>query len=90
MKFINVGFNNMVSSDRIIAVISPDSAPAKRMIQDAKDNSRAIDCTSGRRTRSIIITDNDLVILSAIQPETLSGRLEGAEDASDRTEDSEQ
>lgn len=86
MKFINVGFNNMVSSDRIIAVISPDSAPAKRMIQDAKDNARVVDCTSGRRTRSVIITDNDLIVLSAIQPETVSGRLDGTMDNSDKTD----
>ncbi len=80
MKFINVGFNNMVSSERIIAVIAPDSAPAKRLIQDAKDTGRSIDCTSGRRTRSVIITDSDHVILSAIQPETISGRLDGYEE----------
>lgn len=86
MKLLNVGFNNMVSSERIIAVISPDSAPAKRMVQEAKDRARAIDCTSGRRTRSVIITDNDLVILSAIQPETISGRLEGAEDDAEKAE----
>lgn len=75
MKFINVGFNNMVSADRIIALIGPDSAPAKRMIQDAKDTGRAVDCTSGRRTRSVIITDSEHVILSAIQTETIAARI---------------
>lgn len=86
MKFINVGFNNMVSSDRIIAVVSPDSAPAKRLVQDAKDSGRAIDCTSGRRTRSVIITDSDHVILSAIQAETVSGRLEGNDEECEKAE----
>lgn len=75
MKFINVGFNNMVSAERIVALIGPDSAPAKRLIQDAKDSGRAIDCTSGRRTRSVIITDSEHVILSAIQTETVAARI---------------
>lgn len=65
----------MVSLDRIVALIGPDSAPAKRMIQDAKDTGRAIDCTSGRRTRSVIITDSEHVILSAIQTETIAARI---------------
>ena len=84
MKFINVGFNNMVSLDRIVALIGPDSAPAKRLIQDAKDTGRAIDCTSGRRTRSVIITDSEHVILSAIQTETIASRI-----AEDKTADME-
>jgi len=75
MKFINVGFNNMIAVSRVIALITPDSAPAKRLVQDAKDTGRAIDCTSGRRTRSVIITDSEHVILSAIQPETIANRL---------------
>ena len=77
MKFINIGFGNMVSAGRIVAIASPDSAPIKRMIQDAKDDGRAIDLSCGRKTRSVIITDSDHVILSAIQPETLSARLNG-------------
>lgn len=80
MKFINVGFNNMVSAERIVALIGPDSAPAKRLIQDAKDSGRAVDCTSGRRTRSVIITDSEHVILSAIQTETLAARISDAEE----------
>ena len=80
MKFINVGFNNMIAAARVVAVIGPDSAPAKRLIQDARDNGRAIDCTSGRRTRGIIITDSDHIVLSSIQPETIAARLAGEEE----------
>lgn len=77
MKFINVGFGNMVAADRVIALASPDSAPVKRLVQDAKDDGRAIDVTCGRRTRSVIITDSEHVILSAIQTETIANRLDG-------------
>ncbi|MBE6605527.1 MAG: DUF370 domain-containing protein [Ruminococcaceae bacterium] len=80
MKFINAGFNNMIALDRIVALAAPDSAPIKRIVQDAKDDGRAIDISCGRRTRSVIITDSDHVILSAIQPETLSSRLNGKAD----------
>ena len=72
---VNVGFNNMVNKDRIIAVVSPETSPIKRLVQDSKDNGRAIDVTCGRRTRSVIITDSDHVILSAIQCETLANRI---------------
>ncbi|MCL2813843.1 MAG: DUF370 domain-containing protein [Oscillospiraceae bacterium] len=75
--FVNVGFGNMVNKDRIIAVASSETSPMKRLVQDAKDSGRAIDVTCGRRTRSVIITDSDHVILSAIQCETISNRLEG-------------
>ena len=75
MKLINIGFGNMVSAGRIIAVISPDSAPIKRVISDARDKSLLIDATYGRRTRAVIITDNGSIVLSAIQPETIAGRL---------------
>ena len=84
MKFVNVGFNNMVNAERVIAVIASDSAPAKRLIQDAKDSGRAIDCTSGRKTRSVVIMDSDHIVLSAIQNETISQRLNGTSD--DETE----
>ncbi len=77
MKFVNVGFNNILNAERIVAVIGSDSAPSKRLIQDAKDMGRAIDCTSGRKTRSILVMDSDHVILSAIQTETLAARLTG-------------
>lgn len=67
----------MISCDRIVAVISPESAPAKRLVQDAKDTGRAIDCSSGRKTRAVIITDSDHVILSSIQTETITARIAG-------------
>jgi regulator of extracellular matrix RemA (YlzA/DUF370 family) len=75
MKFINVGFGNMVSAARIVAIASPDSAPIKRLISDAKDDNRIIDVSCGRRTRAIIITDSEHVILSAIAAETITNRL---------------
>ena len=81
MKFINIGFNNMVARDRIVALISPESAPAKRLVQDAKDDNRIIDVSCGRRTRAVIITDSEHVILSAIQPETIASRAAGKPDA---------
>ena len=75
MKFINIGFGNMVSAGRIVAIASPDSAPIKRLVQDAREEDRVIDVSCGRRTRSVIITDSDHVILSAIQAETITNRL---------------
>ncbi|MBQ8185563.1 MAG: DUF370 domain-containing protein [Clostridia bacterium] len=77
MKFVNVGFNNMINAERVVAVIASESAPAKRLVQDARDSGRAIDCTCGRKTRCIVIMDSDHVILSAIQNETISQRLAG-------------
>ena len=78
---MNIGFGNIVNADTIIAMITPDSAPAKRMIQKAKEESRLIDATQGRRTRAVIFTENDRVILSALLPDTLSGRLKNRSDA---------
>lgn len=75
IKFINIGFGNMVSAGRIVAIASPDSAPIKRLVSDAKDENRVIDVSCGRRTRSVIITDSEHVILSAIQAETITNRL---------------
>ena len=72
---MNIGFGNLVNADKIVAMITPDSAPAKRMIQRAKEESRLIDATQGRRTRAVIFTENDRVILSALLPDTLAGRL---------------
>ena len=74
---VNVGFGNMVNKDRIIAVASSESSPIKRLVQDAKDGGRVIDVTCGRRTRAVIVTDSDHVILSAVQCETISGRIAG-------------
>ncbi len=79
-KFINVGFGNMVAASRIVILTSPDSAPIKRLMQDAKESGRAIDVTCGRRTRSVIVTDSDHVIFSAIQTETIVNRLDGTAD----------
>ena len=76
MQLINIGFGNIVSADRIIAIVSPESAPIKRLIQEAKDNNIAIDATYGRRTRAVIVTDSDHVILSAVQPDTVANRLD--------------
>ena len=75
MKFINIGFGNMVSAGRIVAIAAPDSAPIKRLVQDARDDGRVIDVSCGRRTRAVIITDSEHVILSAIQAETITNRL---------------
>lgn len=77
MKLINIGFGNMVSSERLIAVVSPESAPIKRIISDARDKGFLVDATYGRRTRAVIITDSGHIVLSAIQPETVAGRLSG-------------
>ena len=87
MRFINIGFNNMVSAQRVVSLIAPDSAPIKRLIQDSRDAGRLLDCTCGRRTRSVIVTDSDHVILSAIQPETIAARLGGANVPDDDTDD---
>ena len=75
MKLINIGFGNLVSANRLVAIVSPESAPIKRIIQDAKDKGALIDATYGRRTRAVIVTDSDHVILSAVQPETVANRL---------------
>ena len=83
MKFINIGFSNMVSANRIVAIATPDSAPIKRLVQDAKDDNRIIDVSCGRRTRAVIITDSEHVILSAVQPETISNRLSDSADNED-------
>ncbi|MBE6644597.1 MAG: DUF370 domain-containing protein [Ruminococcaceae bacterium] len=89
MKFINIGFGNMVSAGRIIAIAGPDSAPIKRLVQDAKEDDRVIDVSCGRRTRAVIITDSDHVILSAIQAETITNRLAN-EDTSDEEDETEE
>ncbi|HHV46178.1 MAG TPA: DUF370 domain-containing protein [Tissierellia bacterium] len=77
VNLINIGFGNIVSTNRIIAIVSPESAPIKRMIQEARDNGILIDATYGRRTRAVIITDSDHIILSAVQPETIAQRVNG-------------
>lgn len=81
MKLINIGFGNMISAQRLLAIVSPESAPIKRIIQEARDRGMLIDATYGRRTRAVIIMDTDHVILSAIQPETVASRLNDKESA---------
>ena len=87
MKLINIGFGNIVMTSRIIAVLSPDSAPIKRIIQDARERGSLIDATYGRRTRAVIITDSDHVILSAVQPETVANRVVDYEDDDEEMEE---
>ncbi len=81
MKLINIGFGNMVSASRLVAIVSPESAPIKRIIQDVRDRGQLIDATYGRRTRAVIVMDSGHVILSAIQPETVAGRMAGKAEA---------
>ena len=85
MKLINIGFGNMVSANRLVAIVSPESAPIKRIIQDAKERGTLIDATYGRRTRAVIVTDSDHVVLSALPLEKLAPRL-GLENLSEDEE----
>ena len=90
MKFINVGFGNMVAADRVVALVSPESAPVKRLIGEAREGGRVIDVTCGRRTRAVIVTDSDHVILSAVQPETVANRVVDQYDDEDEDEEDEE
>ena len=87
IKLINRGFGTMLPATRLVAIVSPESAPIKRIIQDAKDRGTLIDATYGRRTRAVLVTDSDHVILSAVQPETVANRLNDREDEEDLEED---
>jgi regulator of extracellular matrix RemA (YlzA/DUF370 family) len=88
IRLINIGFGNIVSANRLVAIVSPESAPIKRIIQEARDRGMLVDATYGRRTRAVIITDSDHVILSAVQPETVANRLSSKEeDAIDEVEE---
>ena len=95
IKLVNIGFGNIVAANRLIAIVGPESAPIKRAVQEAREQGRLIDATCGRRTRAVIITDSDHVILSAVQPETVAHRLSAkdaagiadAEDAEDEEGD---
>ena len=84
MQLINIGFGNIVSAERIISIVSPESAPIKRIVQEAKDSKMAIDATYRRRTRSVIIMDSGHIILSAVQPETVAGRVDDNEEDDDK------
>ena len=86
MKLINIGFGNMVSSGRILTIVSPESAPIKRIVQEAKDRSMLVDATYGRKTKSVILMDTDHVILSAIQPESIAARVSGKNEAVEEEE----
>ena len=88
IKLINIGFGNIVSANRIVAIIGPESAPVKRIIQEAREERRLIDATYGRRTRAVIITDSGHVVLSAVQPETVAHRQNAKEDSTEEEEDS--
>ncbi|HHY92341.1 MAG TPA: DUF370 domain-containing protein [Firmicutes bacterium] len=87
IRLINIGFGNIVSANRIVAIVSPESAPIKRIVQEARDRGVLIDATYGRRTRAVIITDSDHVILSAVQPETVANRLADHEEEEEEEED---
>ncbi len=87
MKLINIGFGNMVSSSRIVAIVSPESAPIKRVIQKAKERDMLIDATYGRRSRAVLIMDSEHVLLSPLQPETVANRLSYEEEDSEEDED---
>ena len=87
MKLINIGFGNMVSASRLIAIVSPESAPIKRIVQEARDKGVLIDATYGRRTRAVLITDSDHVVLSAVQPETVANRRNDTDEEEEELED---
>ena len=87
MKLINIGFGNMVSAEKVVAVVSPDSAPIKRIVQEAKESGVLIDATFGRRTKAVLIMDGGTVVLSAILPESVEGRFNGKEETVDSGEE---
>ena len=76
MKLVNIGYGNMLAADRLVAVVSPEAAPIRRMIQDARDAGRVIDATCGHKTRAVVITDSDHVVLSPLLPETVASRID--------------
>ena len=84
MKLINIGYGNLISSERMISVVSPDAAPIKRMVQDAKDKGTLIDASCGRKTTAVIFTDSGYIALSSLQPETIANRANGKEENSDK------
>lgn len=87
MKLIDIGFGNLVAAGRLIAVVSPDSAPIKRMVQEARERGVLIDASYGRRTRAVLVMDNDHVVLSALQPETVANRLSGEKDTGEEEDE---
>ena len=89
MKLINIGFGNIVSGDRVVAIVSPESAPIKRIVQDAKEKGMLVDATHGRRTRAVIVTDSGHIILTYLQSETLANRMTEESVIDDEEEDDE-
>ena len=87
MKLINIGFGNLVSAQRLLTVVSPDSAPVKRLVQEAKERAMLIDASFGRKTRAVLVMDTDHVILSALPPETIAKRLNDTDGETDRDEE---
>ena len=90
MKLINIGFGNMISAGRLIAIVSPDSAPIKRMVQEARERGVLIDASFGRRTRAVLVMDNDHLVLSALQPETVANRIAGQDVVAEEEEEEEE
>ena len=84
MRLINIGYGNLISSERMISVVSPDAAPIKRMVQDARNRGTLIDASCGRKTKAVIFTDNGYIVLSALQPETIANRANSKEENSDK------
>lgn len=89
MAFFNIGFGNLVNADRVVAIVAPESAPVKRIVQEGKDRGMCIDATYGRRTKSVIVTDTDHVILSSLQVETLRGRISSSGKPENEKDDAE-
>ena len=87
LKLINIGFGNIVSASRVVAIVGPDAAPVKRIIQDARERGLLIDATCGRRTRAVLVTDSQHIILSAVQPETIAHRLQSRETLTEEEEE---
>ena len=87
LKLINIGFGNIVSANRVVAIVGPDAAPVKRMIQDARERGLLIDAPCGRRTRAVLVVDSEHLVLSAVQPETIAHRLEARESLTDEEEE---
>ena len=87
LKLINIGFGNIVSANRVVAIVSPEAAPVKRMVQDARERGLLIDATCGRRTRAVLVTDSEHIVLSAVQPETIAHRLGARESITDEEEE---
>ncbi len=86
MQLVNIGFGNMISAERMVAIVSPESAPIKRIVQDSKERGVLIDATCGRKTRTVIIMESDHVVLSALQPETVANRFNNTGDQDDQAE----